>query len=76
MRKTIFGLSLLVILVAGLPAYATTDCQAATFYYQPWYIEYSAETLMEQKSTWDCWSLGSGLSPGCDAPEWFAGATG
>lgn len=63
MRKTIFGLSLLVILVAGLPAYATTDCNGVSFSYQPWYLDYSPEMLWEQKTTWDCWSLGSGLSP-------------
>jgi len=62
MRKTIFGLSLLVILVAGLPAYATTDCNGAS-YIAFGYVDYSPEALWEQKTTWDCWSLGSGLSP-------------
>lgn len=62
MRKTVLGLSLLVMVWAGLPAYATTDCNGITFEAFS-YWEYSAETLTEQKSTWDCWTLGSGLSP-------------
>jgi hypothetical protein len=62
MRKIVLGLSLLVMMWAGRPAYATTDCNGAS-YICFYYIDYSPENLSEQKSPWDCWTLGSGLSP-------------
>jgi hypothetical protein len=64
MRKTILGLSLLVVMFAGLPAYAT-DCTASSGSGSgggvSW-TDYSAENLSEQKTTWDCWSLDTTLS--------------
>jgi hypothetical protein len=63
MRKTTLALlSLLFVLVAAIPAYAT-NCSAGTSGSGggvSW-TDYSAENLTEQKSTWDCWSM-SGLS--------------
>ncbi len=58
MRKAVAVSALLLVLLAGKPAYAT-DCNAGVYqaccgYY--WY-DYSPETLTEQKTTWDCWSL-------------------
>ncbi len=50
--------SLLFGVLAGLPAYAT-DCSTGGFYSAGGYywVDYSAENLTEQKSTWDCWSM-------------------
>jgi hypothetical protein len=59
MRKNALAMfSLLFVLIAAIPAYAT-DCSAGVsqsaggFYW----VDYSPEQLWEQKSTWDCWSL-------------------
>lgn len=60
MRKSLAVFSLLLAALAVRPAYATTDCNAASFTYYT-YVDYSPETLTEQKGTWDCWSL-SGVS--------------
>ena len=59
MRKLLAVSSLLLVLLAARPVYATTDCSAGTYmaccsYF--WY-DFSPETLTEQKSTWDCWTL-------------------
>jgi len=62
MRKTLLAVLSLLFVVAAIPAHAT-DCsagrsvQAGSLYW----VDYSPETLTEQQSTWDCWSL-SGLS--------------
>jgi hypothetical protein len=61
MRKSFAVFSLLLAILAVRPAYATTDCNAASYTYFA-YVDYSPEQLWEQKSTWDCWSL-TGVSP-------------
>ncbi len=64
MRKVISIISLMLVLLAGAPAYAT-NCAASTgggtcCGGQSWY-EYSPETLGEGKTTWDCWSVDAGM---------------
>jgi hypothetical protein len=61
MRKSFAVFSLLLAALAVGPAYATTDCNAPSYTYFS-YVDYSPEQLWEQKSTWDCWSLSSGLT--------------
>ena len=61
MRKStvITVFSLAFVLLAAIPMYATTDCNAEVPYSAGgafWY-DYSAETLSEQKTSWDCWSV-------------------
>src|SRR4051812_7401221 len=59
MRKTTLVMfSLLFVLVAAIPAYAT-DCSAGITYSAGgfYWTDYSAENLTEQKSTSDCWSM-------------------
>lgn len=66
MRKSnavaVFCLTL--FLSAAIPAYATTDCSAGVPYASGGFnwVDYSAEALWEQKTTWDCWTLFN-LSP-------------
>ena len=55
MRKSLAVAALLFAVVAVMPAHAT-DCSAVS-YYGFHYEDISAETLTEQKSTWDCWTL-------------------
>ena len=61
MRKSaaIAVFSLAFVFLTGKSVKATTDCSAG---YQvcsggACWIDYSAEDLSEQKSTWDCWSV-------------------
>lgn len=65
MRKTTLAIfSLLLVVAAAIPAYAT-DCNASSGSGGGggWnWIDYSPENLSEQKTTWDCWSLDSTLS--------------
>jgi hypothetical protein len=56
-RRSVLNLALLLVLFAGKSAYAT-NCSGVSFYgYR--YFDISEETLTEQKTTWDCWTLSS-----------------
>jgi hypothetical protein len=65
---------LFVVLLTGTSAYATTDCSAGVLMASGGFnwVDYSAETLTEQKTTWDCWSLDSLSATTLTFSPWYS----